>query len=1023
MQSVKLQLTYRIGDREMQDTRFSRHPGLRAHARYYYFQFGLWLRRLVILLEILAILAFSAAVFGNESIVLDGTLEGRMFEGIGAVSAGASSRLLIDYPEPQRSEILDFLFKPGFGAAFQHLKVEIGGGINSTDGTEPTHMRSSGETNFNRGYEWWLMEEAVKRNPDIVLDCLAWGAPAWIGGGKYYSPAMADYIARFISGAREFHGLNITYTGVRNETPADADWVKLLRITLDRRGLRQVKIVGGDEASSWSIADGMALDSQLANCVDVIGAHYMRAASSESIETGKPLWASEAGPWRGDWAGALYTAAILNRNYIEAKITKTEIWSLISSYYDVLLLPDSGPMRAREPWSGHYDVQPAIWSIAHTTHFVKPGWKYLGGSACSALPLGGSVVSLRATNTSDFSVIVETLDASGTQTLDFVLKNGLSTEPINVWRSTADSLFEPVGVISPGTEGFSYTFEANSIYTLSTMSGGSRIDVSAPSATRFPLTYGDSFQSYAIEATPRFFADQAGTFEIAEAYQGEGKCLRQIVSEPGIRWNLPEYTPFTIIGDEFMADYQISTEALLETNGFISVFGRMENIMETVPAGYCAKIYSDPGHWEIWKKNDLIGSGEIIFPALVWHQIALQFSGTSLSLIVDGRTVWQRQDAAFAAGLGGIGCGWHPAQFRNFSLSPLHGSPNLATKASVNVSSSWSQDYRGEMAIDGDYESFWSSDGDNDGQWIGLEFREPKYVSRLVLWESDPSSVAVFGRGEGNIKSWRLQTWINDDWQDVITGESLVPQRSFSFPRIRSDKIRFLVDHAMANPLIKEIELFDEPTQSGLLLNEWMIAPNSSDGSGDTSSWVELYNSNAFPMDLSGYTLSASTSEDLILPLGTTIRPQEHLVISGGRISSLNALGASFRLDLTNARSLTLSSSLGEIVDYVPVDGSARGTAMGSRSDGSLTIVMLPRATPGAANGTMVCSIQGRPEGDQVQIDCTGDPFHKYVLSRKRSLADGDWAVHAEQSAGSDGKVIFLDTVRDSASIYRVSAE
>src|SRR6266571_2129842 len=66
-------------------------------------------------------------------ITIDGRGSGRVFEGIGAVSAGASSRLLIDYPEPYRSQILDYLFKPNYGAALQHLKVEIGGDANSTD--------------------------------------------------------------------------------------------------------------------------------------------------------------------------------------------------------------------------------------------------------------------------------------------------------------------------------------------------------------------------------------------------------------------------------------------------------------------------------------------------------------------------------------------------------------------------------------------------------------------------------------------------------------------------------------------------------------------------------------------------------------------------------------------------------------------------------------------------------------------------------------------------------------------------
>ena len=113
--------------------------------------------------------------------VLDGNGSGRVFDGLGAVSAGASSRLLIDYPEPQRSQILDYLFKPGYGAALQHLKVEIGADVNSTDGSEPSDMRTPTDHSSARGYEWWLMAEAHKRNPHIILEVLPWGAPGWVG--------------------------------------------------------------------------------------------------------------------------------------------------------------------------------------------------------------------------------------------------------------------------------------------------------------------------------------------------------------------------------------------------------------------------------------------------------------------------------------------------------------------------------------------------------------------------------------------------------------------------------------------------------------------------------------------------------------------------------------------------------------------------------------------------------------------------------------------------------------------------
>lgn len=53
----------------------------------------------------------------------------RTLHGVGGLSGGgATSVLLPYYSEPYRSQILDYLFKPNFGASLHILKVEIGGG-------------------------------------------------------------------------------------------------------------------------------------------------------------------------------------------------------------------------------------------------------------------------------------------------------------------------------------------------------------------------------------------------------------------------------------------------------------------------------------------------------------------------------------------------------------------------------------------------------------------------------------------------------------------------------------------------------------------------------------------------------------------------------------------------------------------------------------------------------------------------------------------------------------------------------
>ena len=83
---------------------------------------------------LLALCASAAAQPEATSYYVDDSAgPGRTFHGIGGLSGGgATSVLLRDYPEPQRSQILDFLFKPNFGASLQIFKVEIGGDAQST---------------------------------------------------------------------------------------------------------------------------------------------------------------------------------------------------------------------------------------------------------------------------------------------------------------------------------------------------------------------------------------------------------------------------------------------------------------------------------------------------------------------------------------------------------------------------------------------------------------------------------------------------------------------------------------------------------------------------------------------------------------------------------------------------------------------------------------------------------------------------------------------------------------------------
>jgi hypothetical protein len=57
--------------------------------------------------------------------------------GIGGLAAIGGARLIYEYVEPQRTQILDLLFNATGGTAFQILKTEIEGDMDSSYGSGP----------------------------------------------------------------------------------------------------------------------------------------------------------------------------------------------------------------------------------------------------------------------------------------------------------------------------------------------------------------------------------------------------------------------------------------------------------------------------------------------------------------------------------------------------------------------------------------------------------------------------------------------------------------------------------------------------------------------------------------------------------------------------------------------------------------------------------------------------------------------------------------------------------------------
>ncbi|XP_065822584.1 galactocerebrosidase isoform X2 [Labrus bergylta] len=639
----------------------------------------------------------------EEYILNDKDGLGREFDGVGGLSGGgATSRLLVNYAEPYRSQILDYLFKPNFGASLHILKVEIGGDAQTTDGTEPSHMHYENDENYFRGYEWWLMKEAKKRNPDITLIGLPWAFPGWVGHGKnwpYDFPDItATYVVNWIIGAKQYHDLDIQYVGIWNERNYDSKYIKVLRDSLDKVGLTDVAIIAAD--GDWSIAKSVIVDSYLNDAVQVIGAHYPGTTTVlDALKTQKKLWSSEDYSSFNDEVGGGCWARILNQNYVNGLMTATISWNLVASYYEKLPFGRDGLMTAEEPWSGNYVVESPIWITAHTTQFTQPGWTYLqtvghlehGGSYVALTDGKGNLTVVIETMTHDHSVCVRPplLPFNVTsQNATFQLKGSFAfIKELQVWRSQFNfktkkpSFFEKLAPVKIIDGSFTLNLAEDEVYTLTTLTTGQKgVFPAPPPSARFPKIYKDDFNV----RNPEFseapdFADQTGVFEYFMNLTDPGPhvfTLRQVLTQRPVTWATDADQTVSVIGDYQWQNLTVSCDVFMETvkTGGVFVAARVDKGGQSIRSakGVFFWVFAD-GTYKV--TNDLAGQtvlaeGQSGTLAFGWHTLTLTVEGQFASGLLNGYPLWKNAVVLMPQnGWAAVGTrSFELAQFDNFNV-------------------------------------------------------------------------------------------------------------------------------------------------------------------------------------------------------------------------------------------------------------------------------------------------------------------------------------------------------------------
>lgn len=594
---------------------------------------------------------------GRPLLVLDDTPGfGLTFDGVGAISGGgATSRLLYDYDPAVASDILDYLFKPNFGLSLHMLKVEIGGNADATEGAEPSHMHDKGDENYQRGYEWWLMKEAKKRNPAITLYGLPWAWPGWLDEDATADrPARnvfnnlkqtANYTVQWILGAKRVHGLEIDYVGQWNERDAPPEYAKELRAQV-KQHTPWTKVV---DRMGHYMGNG---DKELPRHLRNVGAPNSCLTSNHSEAS--PGWDDEEGSTGdremenqkgGIQDSSRCLARVTNRAYVQNCYVSVIQWYLIESFYSYLPWTNCGLGTANTPWSGHYDIQKPLWALAHTTQFSEAGWKYLRhDSGVGLLPRGGSYVTRMSPDGKEWSMVVEKMDYNTSrctrgqssravahdEVLSFQLEGSLrKANVLQVWYSDLNqvgdgpSIFKKLEPLEVHNGQFRLEVKVGEIFTLTTRTTGQKGHHQIPPAAPFPKKFSDNFDDTPDHHPPRYWFDQMGAWEVQPNPKGSGKVMRQVATVWPVCWGYSCSGPKTMFAPDTFQNTKVTFDILMEDDAKFMI-----NDLE---------VWTN-GTWTFG-----IHSGHADFRKDTWHTIKYTFKEGMEAVHLDGHFLAQNQ--------------------------------------------------------------------------------------------------------------------------------------------------------------------------------------------------------------------------------------------------------------------------------------------------------------------------------------------------------------------------------------------
>ena len=338
--------------------------------------------------------------------IIDWSKTAQEIDGFGASGAFHMARNLMNFPEPQRSEVLDILFSPTKGAGLSIVRNIVGDG-GTVGGASPTYEPQDGVFNWTGDEDQvWLMQEAGKRGATRYMSTV-WSPPAWmktnnnvVGGrlrpDKYL--AFAEYLSMYIRGYKEHFGIDIYAISLANEPDVTVrysscywngkefhDFLKFLIPVFERDKITSKVIVG--ELSAWSenpVLESLA-DSVTAARIDIVGVHAYHTIDKdpfppigqrvgplvETLKQKKKIWETEVsnlGRNYPEMRDGLYWAKVIHTHVAENSTNAWLYWWAVSS-------PGSGQgMTHLNSQTKTYTIDKRLYTLGNYSKFVRPGY-------------------------------------------------------------------------------------------------------------------------------------------------------------------------------------------------------------------------------------------------------------------------------------------------------------------------------------------------------------------------------------------------------------------------------------------------------------------------------------------------------------------------------------------------------------------------------------------------------------------------------------------------------------------------